>query len=109
MNRLRCIPLADPNPTPDKLVDAPELAVFAILEHTLRIAGLALLAAQPAILGEPPAWRLTPDVLAAKRVLRRVRHLENAIDRYQQLVRQSVDEDDADDDHTPDGDDDLLF
>ena len=49
-------------PTPDELVEAPELAVLALLDANLELALRALVAAHPA-LGDPdrPPWTLAPS------------------------------------------------
>jgi hypothetical protein len=83
---------------PETLVGAPELAVLALLDESLRIAALALVAAQPALVGEPPSWRITPELKAAARVLRDASKLEEAIARYRRCVVLALhDEPDNDD------------
>lgn len=72
--------------TPTILVDAPELAVLDLLQESLRVAGDALVAAQPALLGEPPSWRITPELTAAKDVLRHAAALGRALQRYHRCV-----------------------
>ena len=89
----------DPRVTPETLVGAPELAVLALLDESRRIACLALLAAQPALVGEPPSWRVTPELLAAARLLRDATKLERSIARYRRCVLQALhDEPERDDD-----------
>ena len=47
----------DPIPTPDDLVDAPELAILVALDHTLELAASALACAHPELLDpERPYW-----------------------------------------------------
>ena len=72
--------------TPTILVDAPELAVLDLLQESLRVAGNALVAAQPALLGESPPWRITPELTAAKDVLRHATALGRALQRYHRCV-----------------------
>ena len=88
--------------TPEAFAAAPELAVLALLDATLRVMGDALLAAQPALVGEPPAWRVEPDLLAARRLLRHAAKLERSIVRYRELVVRRIHD-------APEPDDDLPF
>jgi hypothetical protein len=81
-----CPSFDEPPITPLTLAEAPELALLALLDETLRIAGHALLAAQPALVGDPPAWRVTPELLAAKRLLRDATRLAAAIAHYRRSV-----------------------
>ncbi len=81
---------------------APELVLLALLAETLRVARHALLAAQPALAGEPPAWRVESDLVAARRLLRDAATLERSIVRYRELVLQRVHD-------APEPDDDLPF
>ena len=90
----------EPHITPETLAGAPELAVIAILEETLRITGDALLAAQPALLGEPPPWRVTADLIAARRLLRHAATLGRAVADYRHCVLQQL-HDEPDDDELP--------
>jgi len=86
------------NVTPTDLLLAPELAVLALLDQALRIAAEALLAAQPALLGEPPPWRVTPDLLAARRFLQCATRLARATAHYRRCVLPPTDTDRCDDD-----------
>jgi hypothetical protein len=88
--------------TPEAFAAAPELAVLALLAETLRVTGGALLAAQPALVGEPPAWRVAPDLLAARRLLRDAARLERSIVRYRELVLRLIHD-------APEPNDDLPF
>jgi hypothetical protein len=88
--------------TPETLGGAPELAVLALLDENLRIAALSLLAAQPALVGEPPSWRVTSELIAAARLLRDARKLERSIARYRRCVLQMLRDE-------PERDDDLPF
>ncbi len=72
--------------TPETFAAAPELAVLAMLDENLRITRDALLAAQPSLLGEPPSWRATDDLRAARQLLRRATLLEHAVARYRRSV-----------------------
>lgn len=90
--------------TPETFVAAPELAVLALLDENLRIAALVMLAAQPALIGEPPAWRVTPDLVAAARLLRAARTLERAIATYRRCVLETLHGEDG-----PDRNDDVPF
>ena len=88
----RATPVArdEPHIIPEMLVGAPELAVLALLEETLRITGDALLAAQPALIGEPPPWRVSAELIAATRLLRDARRLGRAVANYRRCVLQVV-------------------
>ena len=88
--------------TPETLAAAPELAVLALLDETLRVTRDALLAAQPALLGEPPAWRVDVDLSAARRLLQDAARLERSIVRYRQCVLRILHD-------APERDDDLPF
>ena len=81
---------AAPRVTPATLAAAPELAVLALLDETLRITADALLAAQPALIGDPPSWRVTAELLAAARLLRDARRLERAVAHYRCEVLQAL-------------------
>jgi hypothetical protein len=76
--------------------------VLALLDETLRITRNALLAAQPALIGEPPAWRVEVDLIAARRLLQDAAKLEQSIVRYRQCVLRILHD-------APDRDDDLPF
>ena len=96
----RATPVArdEPHITPETLAAAPELAVLALLEETLRITGHALLAAQPALIGEPPPWRVSAELLAATRLLRDASRLARAVANYRRCVLHVLrDEPDYDD------------
>ena len=85
--------------TPETLAAAPELAVLALLAETLHVTRDALLAAQPALVGEPPAWRVDVDLIAARHLLQDAAKLEHSIVRYRQcLLRVLHDAPDHDDD-----------
>jgi len=79
------------------IICAPELAVLGLLDHALRISAEALLAAHPALVGEPPPWRISPDLLAARRLLTYATRLSRAIVDYRHCVAQPVDAPDASD------------
>ena len=88
----------EPHITPVTLVGAPELAVLALLDETLRITADALLAAQPALIGEPPSWRVTAELLAAARLLREARRLGRAVAHYRyEVLKTLLDVSDNDD------------
>jgi len=81
------------------VVLAPELAVLALLDQALRISADALLAAHPALVGEPPPWRLSPELFAARRVLTCATRLARATANYRRCVVPAGGHDaDADDD-----------
>jgi hypothetical protein len=88
--------------TPETFAAAPELAVLALLDEALRIARYALLAAQPSLVGEPPAWRVDPELVAARHLLRDATTLERSIARYRQRILRALHD-------APDRDDDLPF
>jgi hypothetical protein len=90
----------EPRITPVTLAGAPELAVLALLDETLRITAEALLAAQPALIGAPPSWRATTELLAAERLLRDARRLGGAVAHYRRSVLQTL-LDAPDNDHLP--------
>ena len=90
------------HPTPETFAAAPELAVLALLDEALRITREALVAVQPALIGEPPSWRVDPDLIAAKRLLRDVAKLERSVAHYQQRVLRVLHD-------APDRNDDLPF
>lgn len=79
-----------PRVTPAMLAGAPELAVLALLDETLRIMADTLLAAQPALIGDPPSWRVTAELLAAARLLRDATRLGRAVAHYRRSVLQTL-------------------
>jgi hypothetical protein len=83
------------------LIAAPELAVLALLQENLRVVGQALLAAQPALLGEPPSWKVTTELRAAARVLRDATRLARSLEQYRRRILETI-HDEAEDEH--DGD-----
>ena len=88
--------------TPETLAAAPELAVLALLDETLRVTRDALVAAQPGLVGEPPAWRVDVDLIAARRLLHEAAKLEQSIARYRRCVLRVLHD-------APDRDDDPPF
>jgi len=68
------------------IVLAPELAVLALLDQALRISADALLVAHPDLIGEPPPWRLSPDLVAARRLLDCATRLASATAKYRRCV-----------------------
>jgi hypothetical protein len=70
---------------PDVVI-APELAVLALLDQAVRISADALLVAQPALIGDPPPWRLSPELVAARRLLDCAMRLANATANYRRCV-----------------------
>lgn len=80
------------------IVRAPELAVLALLDQAVRFSAEALLAAHPALVGEPPPWRLTPDLLAARRLLASATRLARATANYRRCVLPTTNAHDGDDD-----------
>jgi hypothetical protein len=88
--------------TPEMIAAAPELAVLALLDEALRVTRDALLAAQPSLVGEPPAWRVDPELVAARRLLRDVATIERSVAHYWQGVLRRLDDTaDRDDDDLP--------
>ena len=89
--------------TPVDLLAAPELAALDLLGHAVNVAGLALIAQYPHLLGdEYGRVRHDGDAVAelAERLLRRARALDDVIGRYRQAVANA---------QRPDNDDDLPF
>jgi len=70
---------------PDVVI-APELAVLALLDQAVRVSADALLVAHPALIGEPPPWRLSPDLVAARRLLDCAMRLASATASYRRCV-----------------------
>jgi hypothetical protein len=68
------------------IVLAPELAVLALLDQAVRISADALLVAHPVLIGEPPPWRLSPELVAARRLLDCAMRLANATATYRRSV-----------------------
>jgi len=89
--------------TPIDLLGAPELATLDLLGHALHVAGLALLAQYPHLLGdEYGRIRHDGDIVAqlAEQLLRRARALDDVLRRYRQAVANA---------NRPDGHDDTAF
>ena len=93
--------LHDPLVTPETVAAAPELAVLALLDHALDVTRLALLAAQPSLVGEPPPWRVTTELRAATRVLRAALALERAAAAYRRAVLAALHDGPASDNDVP--------
>ena len=91
----------EPLVTPVTVAAAPELAVLALLDHALDATRLALLAAQPSLIGEPPPWRVTTELRAATRVLRATLALERAVADYRRAVFAVLHDDPGDDPDVP--------
>jgi len=68
------------------IILAPELAVLALLDQAVRISADALLVAHPALIGEPPPWRLSPELVAARRLLKCAMRLACATANYRRCV-----------------------
>jgi hypothetical protein len=84
------------------LVSAPELAALDLLTHAVHVAGLALIAQYPHLLGdEQGRVRHEGDPVAelAERLLHRARNLDDVIGRYREAIANA---------HRP-ADDDLPF
>ncbi len=78
-----------PPVTPVDLLSAPELAALDLLHHAMHVAGLALIAQYPHLLGdEYGRARHDGDAVAelAERLLRRARALDDIIGRYRRAV-----------------------
>lgn len=93
--------LHEPLVTPETVAAAPELAILALLDHALDVTRLALLAAQPSLVGEPPPWRVTAELRAATRVLRAALALERAADAYRRTVLAALRDEPSDDTDVP--------
>jgi hypothetical protein len=77
--------------SPESLAHAPHLGVLDLVDHTLRIAALALCAEIPALLGDPHPWRPEPpEQVAARRLLRQMRTFARALDRYRRALAPSL-------------------
>lgn len=75
--------------TPVDLLAAPELAALDLLRHAIHVAGLALVAQYPHLLGdEYGRVRHDGDAVAelAERLLRRARALDDILGRYRTAV-----------------------
>jgi hypothetical protein len=76
-------------PTPDELVEAPELAILTLLDTNLELALRALVAAHPA-LADPdrPPWTLepSPSGRAAEILLASAKRLHQALETYRDAV-----------------------
>jgi hypothetical protein len=70
---------------PDVII-APELAVLALLDQAVRFSADALLVAHPALIGEPPPWRLSPELVAGRRLLDCAMRLAGATADYRRCV-----------------------
>jgi hypothetical protein len=86
--------------TPVDLLAAPELAAIDLLDHAVHVAGLALLAQYPHLLGDE--YGRVPhdgDAVAelAERLLRRARALDRVIARYRRAVANAQRADSNDD------------
>jgi len=83
-------PAPPPTPlTPVDLLSAPELAALDLLHHAMHVAGLALIAQYPHLLGDEYGLvRHDGDAVAelAERLLRRARALDDIIGRYRRAV-----------------------
>jgi len=76
---------AHPSPTPQDLLDAPELAILAALDHTLDLAVYALVSIYPELTDpERPLWRRDASAAghAAGIVIARTTGLKRAISEY---------------------------
>jgi hypothetical protein len=76
--------------TPETFAAAPEFAVLALLDETLRVTRDALLAAQPSLIGQPPPWRVDRELVAARSLLRDAAKLERAIVHYRECVLRAL-------------------
>ena len=74
---------------PGDLLDAPELAVLAVLDATLQQAIYALFCAHPELVGSgtlETCWASGPDLWAADSVYDHMTGLQHALDRYRQAL-----------------------
>jgi hypothetical protein len=73
--------------TPGDIAAAPELALIATAEHVLELMTLALIAAHPDLVGDPPLWRPRDRhaLLAKQLILARTR-LDLAAARYRKAT-----------------------
>ncbi len=73
--------------------------MLALLDETLRVMRQALIAAQPALAGEPPPRQISPERIAAQRILRDAAKLDRSIAIYRPYVLRVLhDGSDRDDD-----------
>lgn len=84
-------------PTANDLGRAPQLAVLAALDATLRVALLALVDAHPEVHDSEQVRESNPHVVAAHRLCIRILELERVLDAYvdaieQPLARDPIDE-----------------
>jgi len=76
-------------PTPDDLVDAPELAILAALDPTLDLVVRALVCAHPELTDlERPYWvpPASPLTTAAQTLVDRAAHLKQALLAYREAI-----------------------
>ena len=79
----------DAMPTPNDLVDAPELAILAVLDWTLDLVVRALVCAHPEIADpERPYWlrQASPVAAAAETLVEQVAGMEQALIAYREAV-----------------------
>jgi len=82
-------PKTDPIPTPDDLVDAPELAILAALDRTLDLVVRALVCAHPELVDpERPYWlrRASPSAAAAETLVDQTADLKQALIAYREAI-----------------------
>lgn len=75
--------------TPEDLISAPELAALDLLSHAMHVAGLALLAQHPHLLGDEHGLvqhHGDPVAELAERLLHRARALDDVIARYREAI-----------------------
>ncbi len=79
----------DRTPTPDDLVDAPELAILAALDRTLDLAVRALVCAYPELTDpERPYWlcQASPIATAAETLVHQTVDMKQALIAYREAV-----------------------
>lgn len=79
----------DGMPTPDDLVDAPELAILAALDQTLDLVVRALVCAYPELVDpERPYWLRQASRIAtvAKTLVDQTAHMKQALIAYREAV-----------------------
>ena len=75
--------------TPPALLEAPELAVLAVLDHTLQQAAYVLYAAHPEFVNHDQpinAADIGADLCLADIIAEQISSLQNTIDQYRQAV-----------------------
>lgn len=73
--------------SPDTLRRAPHLGPLDLATHALHLAAMTRYAELPALIGEPhPGRPEPPEVVVARRLLRQMARLDEAIERYRRTL-----------------------